>query len=66
MSAKAFPPYRVVTAGDDYWIEDSTGSTVVETLKLGYHYEAVFEEENIMQILCDALNGMETSKDEKQ
>jgi hypothetical protein len=66
MSAKAFPPYKVIGYGTDSSIEDRTGCVVIESIKMSYHYDAVFEDVDVMQIICDALNGIETTKEESQ
>ena len=57
MSApKTYPPYSVRTEGpSEQWIIDAHGNDVVERVALSPHYYDIFGED-IMQIICDALN----------
>lgn len=57
MSAKPFPPYRVEGSGIDAYIVDSSGADVVVLVSMSRHYNAVFDDAEIMLILCDALNA---------
>lgn len=65
MSAKAYPPYRIECKGIDAYIIDDHCNCVIELVELSMHYSLIFKGSKIMQLLCDALNGIEVSKEEK-
>lgn len=51
---KAYPPYRL----EQDWVVDAHGNDVIVRVELSPHYDEIFGEQ-IMQIICDALNQQE-------
>ena len=56
---KKYPPYKVVGDGDVVWITDANGQDVVTNVGFSRHYYDIYNE-NIMQLICDKLNEIET------
>jgi hypothetical protein len=59
---KTYPPYRVRSDGDprDSWIVDAVGNDVVTWVEMSKPYCDIYSDQ-IMQIICDALNGKESA-----
>ena len=54
---KTYPPYKLEGEGDEAWIVDTYGNTVVNSVTMTIHYREAIPD--IMTILCDALNERE-------
>ena len=60
MKAKSKPPYRVIGIGLDTYVVDAENYLDVKINNLSMEYHEIYGEE-IMQIICEALNRKERS-----